>query len=206
MNELTFPSEAVSGLLELALAVAVPFVVYYLVQFVRRYLEMARSKIRDADRGLLDRALEIAVKSAEQKGLAGVIPGGEAKKQEAIKITQQYLEQFGVQVDVGRIADMIEAEVLTQFSHPSSPALAPAQRAGILDKAVELSVLAAEQSGLTGVIQNEGSKKKEYAVNFAERYLKEHGLAVELDVVGDMIEAQLIKFLMQARQRIGVGA
>jgi hypothetical protein len=206
MDDLAFPSEAVSGLLELAVAVAIPFLVFYLVQFVRRYLETAQNRMRETDRDLIDRALQIAVKAAEQKGLAGLIPGGEAKKQEAIRIAQGYLGRFGLQIDMGRISDMIEAEVLTQFSQPSSPALAPAQRAQILDKAVELAVLAAEQSGLAGLIQNEGQKKKEFAVRFAERYLKEHGLKVELDVVADMIEAQLIKFLMQARLRLAGAA
>jgi len=204
MDNLTFPTEAVSALLELALVVAIPFVVYYLIQFVRRYMDEARGRMRDTERNILDRALEMAVKSVEQQGLTGLIPGGEAKKQAAIKIAQQYLKQFGVQIDVNRVADLIEAEVLEQFSSPTAPTLDPAKRVEVLDRAVELAVLAAEQSGLTGVILNEGKKKKEFAVDFAERYLKEQGIEVELDVVGDMIEAQLIKLLMQARQTAGV--
>lgn len=204
MGDLEFPTEAVSGLLQLFLAVAIPFVVYYVAQFVRRYVAEARSRMGDTERNLLDRAIEMAVKSVEQQGLAGLIPGGAAKKQAAINIAQQYLDQFGLQLDATRIGDMIEAEVLTQFSQPSAPTLGPAQRAEVLDKAVQLAVLAAEQSGLQGFIENEGKKKKEFAVNFAERYLREHGIAVELDVVGDMIEAQLIKLLMDARQKVGV--
>lgn len=203
MKDLSFPSDAVAALLELALAVAIPFIVYYLAQFVRRYAEEARRRMGETERSLLDRAIEVAVKSVEQKGLAGLISGGEAKKQEAIKIAGQYLEHFGLRLDVGRISDMIEAEVLTQFSHPTAPSLSPGQRAQILDKAVELAVLAAEQSGLTGVIENEGKKKKAYAIQFAERYLREHGFEMELDVVSDMIEAQLIKLLMEARRQVG---
>ncbi len=201
-TSITF-AEVISALLELALVFAIPFVAIYLAKFVRRYLDEARNRMRERERTLLDRAVEVAVKSAEQQGLAGLIPGGAAKKQVAINIAQQYLAEFGLRVDAVRLADLIEAEVLSQFTKPAVATLGPAQRVAVLDRAVELAVLSAEQSGLTGLIRNEGRVKKEYALKFAERYLKEHGIKAELDVVSDMIEAQLIKLLMDARKRVG---
>ena len=136
----------------------------------------------------------------------GVIRKGEFKKQEAIRVAQEYLGRFGFQADASALDDLIEAHVLTLFGPSAASSLGPIERANILDKAVELAVLAAEQSGLNGTILNQGATKKMYALDFAERYLKEQGVDADLGIIGDMIESQLLKLFIQARKKVTVSA
>lgn len=206
MGDLTDFLEVISGIFKLVMVIAIPIVVIILAQFVRRYADRVRMVAGDRERGLLDRAVELGVKAAEQRGLTGVIRNSALKKQEAIRIAQEYLGRFGYQTDADALDDLIEAKVLTLFPPPAVLSLGPIKRAEILDKAVELAVLAAEQSALTGVILNQGSTKKMHALDFTERYLNEHGIEVDLGIIGDMIEAQLLKLFMQARRKVIVSA
>jgi hypothetical protein len=62
-----------------------------------------------------------------------------------------------------------------------------------LGDAVALGVEAAEQGGLVGLIAKEGARKKEYAVGAAERYLRTFGVEVDVGVVGDLVEAEVLR-------------
>jgi len=57
-------------------------------------------------------------------------------------------------------------------------------------------VLAAEQSGVSGVIQNVGAQKKRYAVDMAAKYLAGHGVHVDPALVDGLIEAQIARMHM----------
>jgi len=55
---------------------------------------------------------------------------------------------------------------------------------------VRTAVLYAEQSGLTGVIENAGEEKKREAINFTVRQLDKYGLShVNVDEISRLIEA-----------------
>jgi len=47
-----------------------------------------------------------------------------------------------------------------------------------------------------------GEQKKIFAMNVAARFLAEHGLRIDAQVVDAMIEAQLMQFRMEAAQQL----
>lgn len=59
--------------------------------------------------------------------------------------------------------------------------------ATILSYAVDIAVRAAEQVYGSG----HGESKKEYAVAIVDRYLREHNLKLDVQVIADAIEAQV---------------
>ena len=63
----------------------------------------------------------------------------------------------------------------------------------IVQEAVRIAVLAAEQSGLAGLIGKEYKGKKEYAIALAENWLLEYGVTIDLNVLAGMIEAAVME-------------
>ena len=63
----------------------------------------------------------------------------------------------------------------------------------VIDEAVRIAVSAAEQSGLAKLIKNEAEEKKRFACEVAERYLAQYGVVVDLDVLADLIEAEVLR-------------
>ena len=63
----------------------------------------------------------------------------------------------------------------------------------MVTEAVRTAVEAAEQSGLAGHIGNMADEKKRFAIVSAERYLYNAGLSIDLDVLSDMIEAEVYR-------------
>jgi len=62
-----------------------------------------------------------------------------------------------------------------------------------IPEAARIAVLAAEQSGLAGLILNEAEVKKRYAIEVAEGYLQQYHIDVDLDVISALIEAAVIE-------------
>jgi len=65
----------------------------------------------------------------------------------------------------------------------------PAEQFAFASGVIKSLVLAAEQSGLAGIIANEGQAKKQWVLDRAEKALAEHGIVMDLDALADMIEA-----------------
>jgi len=67
-------------------------------------------------------------------------------------------------------------------------------------------VLAAEQGAVRRMAVERGldlgEQKKIFAMNVAARFLAEHGLRIDAQVVDAMIEAQLMQFRMEAAQQL----
>jgi hypothetical protein len=74
---------------------------------------------------------------------------------------------------VNLLAALLEMEVNKHFSNAVPMVDNAATRSALIDKAVQCAVLAAEQSGLTGAIQNVAAQKKRFALDFAFSYLAE---------------------------------
>jgi hypothetical protein len=191
MNQLTaFLNLFATGLLMLAL----PIVVAFVFQWLRQQGAELRGRMTVQQQQFIDAAVGVAVRAAEQMGLSQQLAGGgQAKKAYAIKSAQEYLNRLGVPVDVNQLATLIEAEVRRQFNNAAPVVDDAATRSALLDRAVETAVLAAQQSGLTAVIQNVGAQKKRYAIEMAGRYLAEHGVKVDPVVLDGLIEAQVLR-------------
>lgn len=58
---------------------------------------------------------------------------------------------------------------------------------------LETVVLAAEQSGLADQVRWTGAQKKAYALNLAEKLIKDQGLTIDLDPLADLIEAEVMR-------------
>ncbi len=172
--------------------IALPIVIAALFQWLRQKNAEFRSHLTAQQQQFIDAGVGVAVRAAEQMGLSQQIAGGgQGKKAFALKTAQDYLNRLGVQIDVNELATLVEAEVRKQFSNAAPVVDNAAMRSALLDKAVETAVLAADQSGLTAVIQNVGAQKKRYAMDMAGRYLAEHGLKVDPMVLDGLIEAQI---------------
>lgn len=59
----------------------------------------------------------------------------------------------------------------------------------MITRFIDLSVLAAEQSGLAGLIANEGKAKKEFVLNLVQKFLNEKGIVVDVNRIDAAIEA-----------------
>lgn len=59
----------------------------------------------------------------------------------------------------------------------------------MIDEAVRIAVLAAEQAKLANYIDN----KKAYAIDIAQRYLEARGFKIDLALVSDRIEAAVME-------------
>ncbi len=183
---------------QLLLIIALPIIIAAAVQFIR-----VQAQRLDEDR--LNAAKSIvrtAVRVAEQTGLTEKLAGPE-KRERAIQVAQSFLRRQGITLDLKQLVSLIEAEVLEQFSNPTMPAATAEARQALIDKAVEAAVLAAEQSGLKGLIPNHGSDKKAYAMAMVAEYLNQHGISVPDSLLSGLIEAQILRFTMAARGQLG---
>ncbi len=190
MNLNDFLSLLAQGLL----IIAIPVVIAFLFQWLRHKESELRAHLTAQQQQFIDGAVSLAVRAAEQAGLSNQLAGGgQAKKAYAIKAAQDYLDRLGIKLDVNLLATLLESEVNKQFSNAAPVVDDAATRSALLDKAVHAAVLAAEQSGLTGLIQDVAEQKKRYALDFAFKYLAEHGLRVDPAVVNGLIEAQVLQ-------------
>ena len=93
---------------------------------------------------------------------------------------------------------------MRQFQNSSGSSDSAQVRSDLLARAVRTAVLAAEQSGLKRRALEAGlnlaEEKKTYAVNLAIDYLAQHGIRVPADLIDGMIEAQLMRFRIEAAQ------
>jgi len=199
----SFLSTLAQGLL----VVAIPILIAAAAYWLKQKGDEIKSKLTQEQLTTLESVGAIAVRAAEQAGLSKQIMGGAAKKDYALKVAQDYLNRIGVKMDVATVASVVEAEVLKQFNSAAPPADTPATRAALIDKAVESAVLAAEQSGLKAAAVNAGTsiagQKKQYALSLAKKYLEDHGLRVDMSMVDGLIEAQIMRFKIQAAQAAG---
>jgi len=142
------------------------------------------------------------VQAAEQAGLSGQITNiGNEKKNYAIKATQDLLNRAGLKVNASEIAALIESEVHRQLTNPTPVVDNPQTRRELLDKAVEVAVLASQQGSVqefaarltTGLLDSQ----KDYAVTFALKYLEQYGVKVSPDLVKGLIDAQILRLRLQ---------
>ncbi len=187
-------NDAIALLAQGLLIIALPIVITFLFQYTRQRGAEFRAKLTAQQQQFLDSAVNLAVRAAEQSGQKLTGEGvGASKKAYALKTAQDYLNHLGVKLDVSLLSNLIEAEVNQQFSTGAPPVDSAEARSALLDKAVQAGVMAAEQSGLSGTIENLGPEKKRYALALAAKYLSEHNIKVDLALVNGLIEAEVLK-------------
>ena len=109
--------QLIQVVLQAVLAIVLPVVVKFIVDWLRKRLEDMELQLGERRWSLLKEAVEIAVRAAQQSGLAGHIGNiGEEKKRWAIDAAERFLAQNGLGgLDLDMLADMIESEVGRQF-------------------------------------------------------------------------------------------
>ena len=191
-------NEFLSMVSQALLIITLPIIIAAAVQTLRVQTHRIKNELGEENFNALKSIVQTAVQVAEQTGIIDKLTGPEKRKQ-AIDFVQKYLSERGVSIDVEQIAGLVESEVLKQFKNPVAPVDSATSRQALIDQAVEAAVLAAEQSGLQGIISNVGQQKKAYALNLVKTYLGQHGIAIPEELTEGLIEAQVLRFTMMAQ-------
>lgn len=197
---LSFVGLLAAGLLTAAL----PFVVAAVASWLRTRSKELSQRMNTQQLQMVQTVTELVVRAAEQNSNNGTLISSAEKKKFAMNLARVYFRRLGIDLDATSIAGLIESEVLRQFHNSAGSADSAKVRSDLLSRAVQTSVLAAEQSdikrkALEGGL-NLAEEKKTYAVNFATDYLSQHGINIPHDLIDGMIEAQLMKFRIEAAQ------
>lgn len=76
----------------------------------------------------------------------------------------------------------------------------PAEQYAFASSIISQLVLAAEQSGLAGIISNESQEKKQWVIQRAEEELAKVGIILDLNTIADMIEAAVKSELNKSKE------
>ena len=186
------------------LTAALPFVVASIASWLRTRSKELSQRLNNEQLQMVQTVAELVVRAAEQNGNNGVLVSGPEKKKFAMDMARGYFRNLGVKMEAASIAGLIESEVMRQFRNSAGSADSAQVRSDLLARAVRTAVLAAEQSGLKRRALEAGlnlaEEKKTYAVNLATDYLAQHGIRVPPDLIDGMIEAQLMRFRIEAAQ------
>ncbi|MBN1120274.1 MAG: hypothetical protein JXJ17_04295 [Anaerolineae bacterium] len=194
-------NDFLSILSQALLIIALPIIIAAAVQTFRVQTQKLKDNIGEDRFNALKSIVQTAVQVAEQTGVLEKLTGSE-KRNQAVDFVQSWLRDHNVNIDVDQIASLVEAEVLTQFQNPTAPVNTAESRQQLIDKAVESAVLAAEQSGLKGLIQNLSAEKKAYAMQMSKEYLAQHGINIPDTLIDGMIEATLLRYTLAARGQL----
>lgn len=195
-------SQSLLVVVEALLVITLPFVGVAAFQYLRLNSARVKSETRETERKTIAEIVKTAVAAAEQTGLLQNLLSGE-KKELALEIAERFLRDQGINVDLKQLATLIEAEVRNvTTSATASSAVTPVENQTLINNAVETAVLAAEQSGLKGLIQNVGTEKKNYATQLATQFLAANGVKVDSELLSGLIEAQLMRLFLAARGQL----
>jgi hypothetical protein len=196
------PTDFLSLLAQGLLIVALPIVIAAAIQHLRVMTNRLKANVSQERQETIDWAVRIGVQFAERVGLLERLVSSEKRKR-AIEVAQKFLADRGVKIDLDTLITLIEAEVQKQFHNPTPPVDAAQARQALIDSAVQSAIQAAEQSGLSGLIRNIGTEKKAYAMQMVARYLKQHNITVDEQLVSGLIEADLLGANLAANAQSG---
>lgn len=185
---------------------AIPIVVAYIGSWVRNRANDMRQSMNTRQLQMAQSVGAIAINAAEQLGRTGQLVDGTSKKDYAVRMAQSYLSRLGVRMDARDMAALIEAEVSRTFGRGAPMVELARAQSELLQRGAKTAVLAAEQGAVRRMAVEHGldlgEQKKKFAMNIAGRFLAEHGLRMDAQVVDAMIEAQLMQFRMEAAQQL----
>ena len=185
---------------------AIPILVAYIGSWVRNRTNDMRQSMSTRQLQMAESVGAIAINAAEQLSRSGQLVDGTSKKDYAVRMAQSYLSRLGVRMDARDVAALIEAEVSRTFGRGAPSMELAAAQSELLQRGAKTAVLAAEQGAVRRMAVERGldlgEQKKIFAMNVAARFLVEHGLRIDAQVVDAMIEAQLMQFRMEAAQQL----
>jgi len=106
------------------LVMALPVLAAYGVKKGRELVDAKLAELKAQAAQVEDARVRWALETAVGYGVNAVertVEGGLAKKQVAVAFVQRYLDSRGVHLDVGLIAEAVEAEVFKQFNVNKGP-------------------------------------------------------------------------------------
>jgi hypothetical protein len=102
------------------ISVALPLLLKWLFDWLKLKRAEFEQNVGEQWVYALDEAVRLAVRAAEQSGLAKLITDtAEAKKRYAIDRAESYLHERGFDIDLDVLEAAIEAEVIRQFPKPA---------------------------------------------------------------------------------------
>jgi len=108
-----FVSVFVQEFLGIVVPVLASLLAGLLIAWIKKLVEEIKVKMDGRFMWMLDEAVRVAVRAAEQANLAGFV---EDKKSYAIDVAEKWLAARGFKVDLGILADQIEAAVMEEFN------------------------------------------------------------------------------------------
>jgi len=108
-----FVSVFVQEFLGIVVPVLASLLAGLLIAWIKKLVEEIKAKMDHRFIWMLDEAVRVAVLAAEQANLAGFV---EDKKAYAIDVAEKWLAARGFKVDLGILADQIEAAVMEEFN------------------------------------------------------------------------------------------
>jgi len=108
-----FVSVFVQEFLGIVVPVLASLLAGLLIAWIKKLVEEIKANMDHRFIWMLDEAVRVAVLAAEQANLAGFV---EDKKAYAIDVAEKWLAARGFKVDLGILADQIEAAVMEEFN------------------------------------------------------------------------------------------
>ena len=108
-----FVSKFAQEFLSIVLPVLASLLAGLVIAWIKKVVEQVKAKMDQRFIWLLDEAVRIAVLAAEQVNLSGFV---EDKKDYAIGVAEKWLAERGYKIDLGVLADRIEAAVMEEFN------------------------------------------------------------------------------------------
>jgi hypothetical protein len=102
----------IEQLLVAVLTVSIPVITKFVVDWLKAQRDLLQLRFDEKEWLIIVNFTNLMIEAAEQSGLAGHISdAGEAKKAFVLAQVQAFLEDNGIDVDVDRLSDLIEALV-----------------------------------------------------------------------------------------------
>lgn len=98
-------------LLKLLIAILPPLAAMATAYLLEAY-KAKRAELNQTQQWLLDNAVAVAVRAAEQLYASG---DGQQKKEYAISVAEKWLEKYNIKMDLDVLAAAIESSVYSQF-------------------------------------------------------------------------------------------
>lgn len=160
------------------LTILVPLLLIYAQKFAAAYVAKLRLNLTDEQNATVDKVVQLAIATAEQLKINGVLPNGDAAKQWVISLVSSELQKYKITLDVGLISDRIESQYNAWLSDGIP------DKEFLIGKAIDAGVNAYKGSGVSDEV-------KKLVAAFSKDYLAEFGVYVNAEVLEQLALSKL---------------